>query len=143
MPNGEYPGEIARKFIEKIGCLLEGTNGFHVFQTCYQAPDACIVQIEAEKIRFDMIVDKIITNNNPLGTEKKYFFCECKWRTSNADLKTQLKLFLEKALKTISQLQRQYGDNFGFIFFTNKPFGDPNELTKTAYLIDLLRLKIK
>lgn len=137
---GEHNGEVGREFIEKIGCLLEGNNGFHVFQTCYEAPDAATVQVGVEKVRFDMIIDQTISDNPiNLHRRKSHFFCECKWRTNNADLKNQLKTFLQKSIQTMPQLQRQYGDNFGYIFITNKPFDvDPNALKDTGFLATLL-----
>ena len=137
---GEHSGEVAREYVNKVCSLLEGNFGFHVYQTCYEAPDAASVVVGGERIRFDIIVDQARMNSSgDTETSKLHFLCECKWRTNTDDLKTQLKDFMKKALKTTPELQRQFSDRFGFLFFCNKPFGiDQSNLQDVSYIKEFL-----
>jgi hypothetical protein len=116
--------EIGREYVDKVCKLLKGTFGFHIFQVSYQAPDAVSVPVGTERIRFDILLfqERTDLTRNP-NEMKVYFYCECKKRTNPTDLETQLKEFLVKALKAAPQIQRDFSEDFGFIFITNKPFG--------------------
>jgi len=48
---GEYPGKVAKDYVEDVCLFLEGNFGFHVFQTAYEGKDAAGVLVDGEKIR--------------------------------------------------------------------------------------------
>jgi len=120
----ERSQEIGREFVDKVCKLLKGTHGFQIFQISYQAPDAVSVPVGEERIKFDILLyqERIDPTRNPKEM-KVYFYCECKKRANSGDLENQLKEFLIKALKALPQIRRDFSDDFGFIFVTNRPFG--------------------
>jgi hypothetical protein len=138
---GEGIQEIGREFVERACAFVEGTFGFHVFQISYQALDAVSVPLPTERVRFDILLfqTRINEGHNPPREEKKYFYCECKKRQNLTELRSGLKEFLVKAVKASPQLRRDFADNFGFIFFCNKPFGvDQENLQNVEYIRQFL-----
>jgi len=136
----ERSQEIGREFVDKVCKLLRGTFGFQIFQISYQAPDAVSIPVGEERIRFDILLyqERIDLTRNP-NEIKFYFYCECKKRTDSSDLDNEFKEFLIKALKASPQIQRDFSDDFGFIFITNKPFGIVQEnLEDVNYVHKLL-----
>jgi hypothetical protein len=141
---GEYGAVVGGDYALKVGDLLDERYGFHVFQISGQAPDAATVPFgpgNDDKVRFDIVLDQRIIDPThiPQRYKKIYYYCECKWRTNNRDLKNQLKDFLKKALKAMPHLERQHVNDYGFIFISNKPFGiDQVELQKIEIITELL-----
>jgi hypothetical protein len=62
------------------------------------------------------------------GRSRIHYCVECKTRRDSnsqtaADLKRHLKVFIQKAYKTMDHLESRYGDNYGYIFISDVPFG--------------------
>ena len=54
-------------------------------------------------------------------------------------MKGDLQDFLKKALKTMPRLEKDYAENFGYIFFCKRIFGiDQQDLTRIESLKELL-----
>jgi hypothetical protein len=130
--SGEYTTKIGKDFVDKVCFFLEGNFGFHVYQNCYEGKNAASILVDGERIRFDLIVFQTRRELSPgqnMRTYRVNFFCECKCHKNPKNLKLEFKKFLEKALKSFSEIQGQYSDNFGFMFICNRPFGFSNKKT--------------
>lgn len=138
----EFAGELGRNFVNKVSLFLDGKFGFSVYLTAYEGPDAASIVVDGERIRFDLIMKQTrreTLQNQQTNEYRTHFFCECKWRGNPVDLKTKLKDFLKKALKTAPELQSRYSDNFCFMFICNKTFGvAQSNLESVEYLQDFL-----
>jgi hypothetical protein len=122
---GEYPAKVAKDFVEKTCFFLDGNFGFQVYQNCYEGKNAATVLVDGERIRFDIVAyQRRRAHSIGIGSaiNRTYFFCECKWRKNPKYLKSELKKFLKKGIKTTPEIKEQYSDNFGFIFICNQPF---------------------
>jgi hypothetical protein len=137
---GEYPGEVGRHYVLRVCNFLHQNYGFNVWTNSYDAPNSVSVLVGDEHVRFDIILNQTFVENPQIReTKRKFFFCECKWRTGEANIKTDLQDFLKKALKTMPKLEKDYAENFGFIFFCNRVFGvDQQDLTRIESLKELL-----
>ena len=139
---GEFPGELGRDFLHKVCFFLDGKFGFDVYRTCYEGKGSTTVVANNEVIRFDFLMYQL--RKRTLGDQQTeryrvHFFCECKWRNDPRDLRGKLKEFLLNALKTTPVLQRQFSENFHFLFICNKPFGISQEdLRSIDFLKDFL-----
>jgi hypothetical protein len=122
---GEYPAKVAKDFVEKVCSFLDGKFGFHIYQNCYEGKNAATVLVDGERVRFDIILFQTrrdTSSSTGILQQKINYFCECKWRKNSNYLKSELKKFLKKALRTTPEIQEQCSDNFGFIFICNTPF---------------------
>lgn len=119
--DGEYGGEEHRQLVFAVGHLFERSLDFKIYETCYDGPETAMVRTENSNVRFDILMKQETKEGG--GT---HYFCECKYRSSmesRAELRTQLKTFLEKALTVLPYMVRRYGrDHFCFLFITTVPF---------------------
>lgn len=142
---GEYPGEVGRRYVLRVCNFLHQNYGFNVWTNSYDAPNSVSVLVGDEHVRFDIIMNQtLIENLQTRETKKKFFFCECKWRTEEVNMKGDLQDFLRKALKTMPRLEKDYAENFGYIFFCNRIFGiDQQDLARIGSLKELLNNEVQ
>jgi len=138
---GEFSGEVGRDFVNKVSLFFDDNFGFSVVETAYEGSDAASISVGDETVKFDLIMKqkRRFLQGQETSEYRVHFFCECKSRTNPRDLKGQLKVFIEKALKVTPVLQNRFSDNFRFVFICNKPFGIGQEsLESIENLRDLL-----
>jgi len=119
--SGEFGGEEHRQLVNAVGYLFEKSLGFKIYETCYDGPETAMVRTENDSVRFD-----ILMKQEAMGGGGIHYFCECKFRSrveSRADLRSQLKTFLDKAMLVLPYMERKYGkDHFCFLFVSTVPF---------------------
>ena len=88
--------------------------------------EAATIPCGMELVHFDVLmVDE--TRHNRI-----HYCIECKTRRDNdsqtaSDLKRHLRAFIKKAYKTMDHMESRYGNNYGFIFVSDVPFGIWND----------------
>jgi len=134
----EFGGEEHRQLVFATGYLFERSLGFKIYETCYDGPETAMVRTENNNVRFDILMKQETTEGGGA-----HYFCECKFRSnmeSRTELKSQFKVFLEKALKVLQYMIRKYGRNhFCFLFVTTVPFDVWEEkISNIEFLMNLL-----
>ena len=139
MPS-EVRSQVHNNFVLGICSLLVGLsserNKFDIKETCLEGERAATVENEDQVIHFDIL---LIHEYEKVRT---HYYCECKTRKEYSsriisDLKRHLKIFLNKAYRTIDFAESRYGKNYGFLFISDVPFMSDNNLT-FSYLKDVL-----
>ncbi|MCJ7423935.1 hypothetical protein MUP01_06660 [Candidatus Bathyarchaeota archaeon] len=121
---GEYAGTLGEDFVYNTCCYFDRKFGFDVIYNCYEARNSTSVLVDGKRIRFDVLaVQQRKNTTGHRATPVKFgFYCECKWRKRSDTLKSNLKTFLRKAIKTTPAIRETYADNFRFLFICNRQF---------------------
>lgn len=140
MPS-EYLTEIHRKFINGVCNLFTGVSsinhGFSIEQTCLEGSEAATIPCGLELVHFDILMVE------ETGHNRIHYCVECKTRRESgsqtaSDLKRHLKIFIKKAYKTMDHMESRYGNNYGFIFVSDVPFGMWNDNINFDFLKEAL-----
>jgi hypothetical protein len=132
--SGEVLHEKAKRFVQNISQFFDNRFDFHVDETAYDGGVlAAALLIGTESVRFDIMMSRRSRQT------AVHYCCECKWRNEPVSLRSELKEFIVKSRKVANHLHGRYRDGFGFIFFTNQPFGITNQnLGDLEYLRSLI-----
>lgn len=138
----EHRGQVHNNFVIGVCDFLVGVsssrNRFDVKETCLEGERAATVENEGQIIHFDILLIHVRDNI------RTHYYCECKTRkecssSTESDLKRHLKIFLHKAYQTIDSAESRYGENYGFLFISDVPFGMADSNLAFSYLKEALK----
>lgn len=118
--------ETHNRYVEKVCGIFLGISSpkhrFAVDETCLTSPTTATIPHETGLVRFDIFLI------HETGGRTIHYCIECKTRSecspsTSSNLKGHLKIFLEKAYKTVDWLDSRYRGDYGYMFISDVPFG--------------------
>lgn len=138
----EHRTQVHNDFVSGICDLLvaisSSRNRFDITETCLEGGErAATVEVGDHLVNFDILLIHVA------GNVRTHYYCECKTRRecsgrTDSDLKRHLKIFLRKAYQTMDSAQSRYGENYGFLFISDVPFGVADGNVNFSYVKEAL-----
>lgn len=118
--------EVHNRYVEKVCSIFVGVSSakhrFTVDETCIVSRTCATIPHETGLVHFDIFLI------HDIGERSIHYCVECKTRSecspsTASDLKRHLKIFLQKAYKTVNWLDSRYVGDYGYMFISDVPFG--------------------
>ena len=118
--------EAHNRYVEKVCGIFVAISSprhrFAVHETCLTSRTSATIPHGNDLVHFDIFLI------HETGERTIHYCVECKTRSecspsTSRNLKRHLKIFLQKAYKTVDWLDSRYVGDYGYMFISEVPFG--------------------
>ena len=133
--------ETHNRYVEKVCSIFvriaSPKHRFAVQETCLTSPTSATIPHGTDVVHFDIFLI------HETGGRTIHYCVECKTRSecspsTSSDLKSHLKIFLQKAYNTVDWLDSRYPGDYGYMFISKVPFGVSDDNLTFDYIRNAL-----